>query len=222
VKRRFCSEWQFKLLLAIALSTIFCVPYFLLMYFPQRPIGTLPLTRLDRLTGFDPRWVWVYQSVYLPINVLPWLATRRDELWRFAWGFVVICAIGFAIFLMMPIACPRPAVVENPSIMYRLLMTYDGPINAFPSLHAALLVYTLLFASRVVGRAISHIGWSFLIIWSLLILYATLATKEHYAVDVLAGVALAWVGNAVAWRALPVRAAARRMQVSSGSTSQVG
>jgi len=209
------ASWRFKFLLAVGLTLAFCIPYFLLMYFPLRPVRTLPLTGLDRFAGFDARWVWVYQSIYLPINVLPWLATTREQLWRFARGFLLVCGLSFIIFALFPIDCPRP-LVEHPTGMYRLLLLYDRPLNAFPSLHAGLLIYTLLFARRVIGCRFPWVVWAVLWVWTLLILYSTLATKEHYAVDLLAGAFIALAADWVVWHA------ARKMPASVGRISHEG
>src|SRR5688572_14978760 len=78
---RLAACWRTKALLALAVSVMFCVPYFLIGHYPLLPTYRLPLTRLDRAIGFHPyEWVWVYQSVYVLINVIPWLAKRHEEL----------------------------------------------------------------------------------------------------------------------------------------------
>jgi membrane-associated phospholipid phosphatase len=196
--RRFAREWRFKLSLGLTLAALFCFPYFLLEYHPLFPSRTLPLSWLDRAAGFHPMWIWPYQSIYLLINALPWLATSREQLRRYTVGFGALCAVGFAVFLLFPVRAPRPAV-ERATGMFRLLLLYDRPLNALPSLHAGLLVYTLAFGRRVVGRALPWKVWLALLAWSGVILYATLATKQHYAVDLVAGAVLAAGCDALAW-----------------------
>jgi membrane-associated phospholipid phosphatase len=217
---RLVSQWRLKVTLALILTPAFCVPYFLLMYFPLRAFQPVPELAMDRLIRFDPRWVWIYQSLYLPINGLPWLATQREQLRRYALGFLALCAISFLIYAIYPTIGPRPQM-SNPSGMYRLLLLYDQPGNAFPSLHAGLLIYTLLFVRRIFGQRrrsiFPWIGWCILILWSLLILYATLATKQHYAIDLLAGAVLAIGADRLAWSK-----AVRISAVTSGRISQSG
>jgi len=168
--------------------------------FPVMPVRVLPLTRIDRAIGFHPyQWVWVYQSEYLLVNAIPWLATRREELLRYTRGFALLSLTSFVVFFLFPIASPKP-VVSQPTGMYWLLQCYDVPYNSLPSLHAGMIVYTLAFGNRVVGREVSsRVKW-FVVIWAVLILYATLATKEHFLVDIVAGALLGLVVDGWAWR----------------------
>jgi membrane-associated phospholipid phosphatase len=200
VRRRVPACWRLKALLAVTVAFTFCVPYFLVGNFPVMAVRTLPLTRIDQAIGFHPyQWVWIYQSEYLLVNAIPWLATRRDELLRYTRGFALLALSSFVVFFLFPIASPRP-VVTNPTGMYWLLLSYDVPYNALPSLHAGMVVYTLAFGNRVVGHEISRpIKW-FFVVWTMLILYATLATKEHYLVDIVAGTLLGLVVDRWAWR----------------------
>jgi hypothetical protein len=195
VPARVAAHWRFKAMLAAVVAFTFCVPYFLIGNYPLLPVRKLPLTWLDRAIGSHPQeWVWVYQSEYLLVNALPWLAERRGQLVRYVRGFSVLSLIAFAVFILVPIRAPEPDVA-NPSGMYWLLKQYDVPLNCLPSLHAALIVYTLAFGNRVAGRAAPRSLKLFVAAWAALILYSTVATKEHYVVDVVAGVllALAWV-----------------------------
>ena len=197
---RVVAHWELKAALACAIGVPFTAAYLLIGHFPLVPVRHLPLTWLDRAIGFHPyAWVWIYQSVYVPINVIPWLAERRDDLRRYVRGFVMISLVSFAVFLAWPIHAPKP-VVENPRGMYWLLLQYDAPYNSLPSLHAGLLAYTLAFGRRVAGNEAPRTLKLICLAWAALILYGTLATKEHYAIDIVAGVALGLVGDWWAWR----------------------
>ena len=76
----------------------------------------------------------------------------------------------------------------------------DGPLNAFPSLHAGYLVYTIALARRLFGRQLHPGVWAILWVWAMLILFATLATKQHYALDLLAGGVIGCAADWFAWR----------------------
>jgi membrane-associated phospholipid phosphatase len=195
------AQWRFKAALAVAIGALFTAAYLLIGHFPVAPVRHLPLTWLDRAIGFHPyAWVWIYQSVYVPINLIPWLADRRDDLRRYVAGFLLLTLVSFAVFVAWPIRAPKPPV-ENPRGMYWLLQQYDAPYNSLPSLHAALLVYTLAFGRRIVGDETPRRLKLICVAWAGLILYGTLATKEHYAVDIVAGVAFGLVADRWAWRA---------------------
>jgi PAP2 superfamily len=203
IVRRALAEFPLKLALSLALAVFFCVPYFVLQATPLFPVRTLSLTWIDRAVAFSPGWVWVYQSVYLLIAAVPWLATRRDLLLRYARGFVVLSSFAFACFLFVPVAGPRPAEIPT-SGMFALLVSYDGPLNAFPSLHCGLATYTIMLAAEISRDSLParrrQVVLGALVFWLLSICYATLATKQHYVVDVPPGILLGWLGHRWAWR----------------------
>jgi membrane-associated phospholipid phosphatase len=180
----------------VGLTLFFCVPYFTLQLFTVFPARTLPLSGIDRAIVFDPRWVWAYQSVYLLLAIVPWMATTRSELRQYARGFLLLSGVGFGFFLLLPIRGPRPET-EAADFMFRLLRSYDGPLNCFPSLHVGLAVYTVLFGARLsrgrmmasARRTVLSLAW----LWTALIAYAALATKQHYAIDLPGGALLACV-----------------------------
>src|SRR6266516_2824865 len=92
---RLTTHWRLKLLMLIALSICFCGPYVFLAHCGLFPARDLPLTAVDRLAGFDPRWVWVYQSIYLLTATLPWLATTRADLKTYLIGFTLLVSACF-------------------------------------------------------------------------------------------------------------------------------
>src|SRR5581483_3574712 len=89
----------------------FCAIYFLIGNFTIAPVHALPLSAVDRWIGFHPgAWVWIYQSIYIPMNVIPWLSQRREDLRRYAKGFVLLAVVSFAVFVAYPVHAPKPAV----------------------------------------------------------------------------------------------------------------
>jgi hypothetical protein len=202
IPARIRAHWRLKAILSVVVSVLFCVPYMLIGHRPLMPVHTLPLSWLDQVIGFHPNeWVWIYQSVYLPINLIPWLSERRDHLRRYVIGFSMLSLISFTIFILYPIPGPKPKV-PNPTGMYWLLLQYDAPFNSLPSLHAGLLIYTLAYGKRILGNQIPPGMGSLCILWAGLILYGTLATKEHYAIDIIAGAALAFFVHWTTWRGI--------------------
>jgi len=183
-----------KSILTVALLGYFCLFYFTL----QRVVFFVPhqfqLSRIDLAIPFDARWTIVYQSLYLFLP-MPWLASSNEQLRRYARGFFIVTLISFAFFLVFPVEGPRPDIMTSDPL-YRLLLAYDRNLNAFPSLHAALAVYTFLFALRILSSKFALAGSA----WIALVLYATMATKQHYAIDVVAGIIVAIAADFLAWR----------------------
>jgi hypothetical protein len=192
-----------KLAVWIGLAVGICVPYFLLQRFPLFRPRTLPETRVDHWIAFDPTWVWSYESIALLVPLAVLLAARADDLRRYTRGLALLCALSFAVFLVYPVAGPRPEVPPDHG-MYRALVRMDTTLNSFPSLHAGLTAYSLLFAYRVVRDALAAPGRRAFAtgaaLWGTLILYGTLATKQHWAVDLPPGLLAGWLAHRYAWR----------------------
>jgi len=192
-----------KVAVLLGLSVGICVPYFTLQRVGAFPLRTLPVTPLDRWIDFDPSWIGAYLSLALLVPIAPLLATRREQLVRYAKGLTLLCLPSFAVFLLFPVEGPRPDAAPGHAL-YRLLISWDGASNAFPSLHAGLAVFSLLFAYRVLvddvgGRARAALGIVGSL-WGTAILFSTLATKQHWAIDLAPGVLLACAAHALAWR----------------------
>jgi membrane-associated phospholipid phosphatase len=191
------THWRIKAALTLALAVFFCVPYFALQRVPVFPARTLPVSGIDRAIGFEPRWVWIYQSVYLLLVLVPWMVTSREGLRRYAAGFAGLSTAAFLCFFFVPVIGPRPdGQVTN--VMFRILASYDRPLNCFPSLHVGLAVYTMLAARwildgtwRPTRNGLLFLGW----FWTALIAYAAVATKQHYAIDIPAGALLASISH---------------------------
>jgi len=203
LRDRLRTCWPEKVAVLLGLSLGICVPYFTLQRVGAFPLRSLPVTALDRWVDFDPRWIGAYLSLALLVPIAPLLATRREELVRYAKGLTLLCLPSFAVFLLFPVEGPRPDAAPGHAL-YRVLISWDGAANAFPSLHAGLAVFSLLFAYRVMwgdlarrGRAALGIVGS---LWGSAILYSTLATKQHWAIDLAPGVLLACAAHALAWR----------------------
>jgi membrane-associated phospholipid phosphatase len=196
LRSRLAVHARLKLGLTLGLLAAFAIPYFAIQRFPLRPPRTLPQSGLDALVPFQPGWTLVYQSLYLMMPAIAWLADSAESLLRYARGFAALSAAGFAVFLAFPVVCPRPMSVA-PEGLYGVLVRYDTPLNTFPSLHVALAAYSLLFAQHLLagaGRAVRGLGF-WVAAWTAAVAYSALATKQHYAIDLPAGLLLALLAH---------------------------
>jgi membrane-associated phospholipid phosphatase len=215
--------WREKLCLTVALNIVFWSAYFFLSRHALFRTHPLPMTWLDNWAGFRPYpWVWIYESNFLLVGAIPWFIVTRDELRRCVAGFILLAAVSFAIFVVFPVASPRPADLgTNPFMLF--IARADGPLNAFPSLHASTLIYTIALARRIPGRKLSPIVFTTLVLWAALILFGTLATKQHYAIDLLAGGLIGWAADWAVWRnGSPGESAVAKTRRNKDVASQVG
>lgn len=189
---RLKAHWRFKLMAGAIIVIAFFIGYFLLLGFHVFPVREMPATALDRLIAFQPGALLLYLSLYLYIPLAPWLLDNKRDLNACCLAVSGLCLVGLVIFLFLPTAIPRPD-----SAAYRPLIAIDGPGNACPSLHAAFTIFSAICIDRLArhlgDRGLAR-GLSWL--WCLGILYATLATKQHVAVDLVAGIVLgaSWAG----------------------------
>jgi membrane-associated phospholipid phosphatase len=189
---RLQSELAIKFILLVVLNLLVYVPYLFLQRHRFFPVTNMPLSFFDRVIPFSDKAVWPYLSIYLLMPVGPFLMANRRQIFRYAAGIVIISFLADTFFLFWPTACPRPDVAGTNAI-YRTLVLIDNPFHAFPSLHAAFAVYSACCASLVLREL--RVPWSWRVgvwLWALLILFATLATKQHVVADIAAGSALAF------------------------------
>src|SRR5262245_56595936 len=97
---RLRAELPAKLAVWLGLAVGICVPYFTLQRLALLPARTPPPSALDRWIAFDPGWIWAYLSLALLVLLAPALATRRDELRRYARGLCWLCLPCIAVFLL--------------------------------------------------------------------------------------------------------------------------
>jgi membrane-associated phospholipid phosphatase len=219
---RITSHWKKKLLLTLALNLFFWVGYAWLGHHAVFPRRDVPETWLDTLIQFSPQpWGWIYLSQFLYTGTLPWLIVSKPGLRRYVVGLLWMCGISFLAFLFFPTAGPR-AEYQGQNFAVALIQHYDGVLNAFPSLHAAFLVYTFGLGWRLFPGRLPPSFIGACLVWAGLILYSTLATKQHYALDLMAGCLLGFGADRMAWGNFAVCKEARTMSRSSGKASQAG
>jgi membrane-associated phospholipid phosphatase len=208
---RVLAQWRLKALLTAGLLLGYCVPYFVLQRVTFFPVRTFAPSPLDRAVAFAPAWVFAYQSLYLFMPIMPWLAASRDQLARYARGLVAMSLAAFLVFILYPVAGPRPqdlSASSDVNTAFRLLLRVDTPLNSFPSMHAGMTAYSLLFGLALLrgapwpARAAYGVAAG---AWGLAILYSTLATKQHFAIDLPAGILFACAAHAWAWHGAAIR-----------------
>lgn len=178
--------------------------YFLLLRHPQSPVTIMPLTGLDRLVGFEPWAIVPYASLWLYVSLVPMLLGTRRELLQYVSAVTVLSLVGFAIFLFWPTAVPRPDIDWARYPLVAFLKSADASGNACPSLHVAFSVLSGLWLERVLRKIHAPVWLRVLNVgWCGVIVYSTLATKQHVALDMAAGAALGWAVDALHFHVFP-------------------
>ncbi|MDP2309377.1 MAG: phosphatase PAP2 family protein [Pseudomonadota bacterium] len=161
------------------------------------PPSLLPLTTLDLAIPLLPWTVWIYGSG-TKAALLGWMLVPDARAGRRLFWTLALCAAATSLaFTFWPTTYPRdlyPLPVGTNASLVELadLRDTDSPTNCFPSLHVALAW----------GLALNWAGWSrprgaptqvsralaaLPILWAAAVSVCTLTTKQHYVVDVPAG-----------------------------------
>lgn len=202
------AQFWFKCFGTIGFTAIFFGAYIYLLKNPSAQVTTMPVTMIDRLVTFEPQALIIYLSLWVYVSLPPILMPTRREVVEYGIWIGSVCLIALTIFYFWPSAVP-PANIDwavYPGMAF--LKGVDAAGNACPSLHVATAVFAAYWLHWLLpaaggGRRVRMANS----LWCIAIAYSTLATRQHVAVDVIAGGAL---GLALAWLSRPMRLIARR------------
>ena len=184
-----------KALVSITLAAIFH-PTFQYVAATNGPRSVLSpswlVTPLDAALPVIPSAVWLYVSWYPASGLV--LFTGRPTLRRSYISYAVAFIVCLACYVAAPVAIARPAIEGRgiSAILLRAVYAADQPTNLFPSFHGAVaaILLSLRPPSRIVRVA--------LVCWMVAICIACVLTKQHYVLDVVAGLVVGLVAVTIA------------------------
>jgi len=212
------AEWQHELLARFkrfawlkaagttAFIWIFFVAYFDILHHPAHPVLPMPLTWLDDLIAFQPPALIAYASLWIYVSVPPALLHSFRELLAYACWTAALCLAALVCFHFWPTAVPAYPIDPTVFPGFRIIKGLDAPGNACPSLHVATAAFSVIWMHHLL-RLIGTPGWLRTAnwLWFVLIVYSTLATKQHVALDVFAGLLLGFAFAVPSLRLRPAR-----------------
>jgi membrane-associated phospholipid phosphatase len=184
-------------------ALVMLVPFYIFIgeMMPGRTLH-IPALAFDRALPLRPTWALVYGTLYLFLIVLPVFVVRQEEqIRRTVFAYLTIWISAYVIFLAYPTMASRPAEVIGKGFAVwglRFLYDADPPYNCFPSLHVAHSFVSALTCYRV-HRGVGIVA----MICASLVGLSTLFTKQHYILDVVAGILLAYAAYAILLRSYP-------------------
>jgi membrane-associated phospholipid phosphatase len=196
-----------KVIGTTAFMSLFFVGYFHVLRHPVYPTVEMPLTVVDGWIGFAPWALWPYVSLWVYVALPPSLLPNVRVLIGYGLWIGALCIAGLVCFYLWPTAVPR-VDLNTTHVGFDLLRGVDAAGNACPSLHVATATFSALWLDRLLRelmlpRAL-RVGNA---VWFVLIVWSTMAVKQHVWWDVVGGLALALV---LAWPSLRWFAARRR------------
>jgi len=149
-------------------------------------------TPLDRGLPLVPDAAWVYLSWY-PATAAVLLADRLTFRRAYA-AYLAAFVVCVAVYPLFPVTIARPALPADQNLSVSALAwvyAADRPVNLFPSFHAAVaaILWRLRSTSRVASAAVSA--------WVVALCLACVLTKQHFVLDVVAGLAVGGIAVTV-------------------------
>lgn len=151
-------------------------------------------TSVDKHIPFTKYFIIPYVSWYLYVGFfLMLLCVVNEKSYR---GLLINLLIGmiisYIIFYVFPTTVPRP-IINSKDIFSRLVLIIynrDNPYNCFPSIHVINAALTAIYVNREskLNRVIKGISTTV----SILIILSTMFIKQHYFLDAVAGILIAY------------------------------
>ncbi|MDB5800003.1 MAG: hypothetical protein JWL63_942 [Rhodocyclales bacterium] len=179
--------------------TIFFILYLWLLKHPGFAVVKMPLTALDRAIPFRPEALLLYVSLWVYVGLPVMLFGSYKSLIGYGFAACALCLIGLGCFYLWPTAITRPDIAWATYPGFAFLQQIDAAGNACPSMHVASAIFSAIWFDRLLrAMKASLLPRLLSALWCLGIVYSTLATKQHVALDALGGVVLALLVTAAA------------------------
>jgi membrane-associated phospholipid phosphatase len=201
--KRARRSFLLTLILTTSLTGLFFVGYFYVQRHPAYVPTIMPLSALDQMIPFQPQALFAYVSLWIYIGAGPGLQRTFAELAVYGLWMGALCIVGLAIFYFWPTQVPSLTLDATNFPGFAVLHRLDKTSNACPSMHVAVAIFTVVRVEEVLRSTQSPLPLRLLnAAWFFVIVYSTLAIKQHVALDAAAGalLGLIFVLPSLRWR----------------------
>lgn len=186
---RFVILWPLKAVSTMAFMVLFFWAYFAILRQPLLAPTTMPRLAVDAWIPFSTAAFPVYSVLWVYVSLPPaFIGSLRPLLWFGVWisGMCLFC---LGIFWLFPTAVPAAGIDWSAYPALDLIKRVDTSGNACPSLHVASSVFAALWLERIARSVAAPVAlrWGNALL-CMAILWSTIATRQHVALDVLAGI----------------------------------
>tara|TARA_R100000008_G_C3523539_1_gene135330 strand:+ start:41 stop:715 length:675 start_codon:yes stop_codon:yes gene_type:complete len=157
------------------------------------------LTPLDKLIPFIPEFVWIYHTMVpvLLITTIGLLKNKRVFFTTILASFIAILVLN-TFYVLFPAFYPRNPLVEYNSIsvwMVEITRQIDGASNTFPSGHVTFswLMFLAACECQLLKKKKYYFVKGIYLLWAVGICISTLFLKQHFIIDVISGIIMAYV-----------------------------
>jgi membrane-associated phospholipid phosphatase len=173
----------------------FCLLYTLTGNLHIRPPLRLTPSPIDNFIPFTDWAIWIYHSQFVFLLLSIYIIKKLENLSHTFYAMAMACLLSFAIFIIYPTTIPRLVQTGDGLTVkaFQILYSIDSAANCFPSLHVSLACLSAIGVFQEKKRFSV-----FAILWACLIALSTMATKQHYFVDVIGGLVIAIISRLTA------------------------
>lgn len=177
---------------------LFFRAYFALLEHPRQAPAVMPEIFLDHWVDFTPSAFPFYLSLWVYVSLAPALMGNLRALVWFGLWVGALCLLCLGIFWWWPTQTPAFGIDWGQYPGLALIKGVDASGNAFPSLHVASAVFSACWLWRILRQMNAPLTLNVLnVLHCLAIVWSTMATLQHVALDVLSGTALGLLFAAV-------------------------
>lgn len=174
--------------------------YFWVMENPNSTPFIVPTTTIDDLIPFSILGLPVYLSLWIYVSLVPALLNSLRALLNYGLWISLMCVACLVFFWFLPTATP-PAEIDLVRYPTMAFLRVDTGLNAFPSLHVASAVFTSAWLSILLRKIKAPVYTHALnIIYCLLIIWSTLAVRQHVFLDAVSGTLIGLIFASVSIR----------------------
>jgi len=151
--------------------------------------------RWDNSIQLRPRWVWIYSGIYYPAIGVVVLSVRDLRHFNYmAFSYLMLLGLHILVFLVFPVEVPLDwrsyeSTIPSPSQRFlTFVQAFDARSNCFPSMHVSVATLTALHTARNLGCSLALPA-----LFVVLICASCILTKQHYIMDLPAGLITGWL-----------------------------
>lgn len=177
------------ILLLLAIS-VWALCYFSINAYTEGKNTHILVLPFEDKIPFIPYFIIFYFSTYV-LAILPYFIVKDIVAYRnFILSFIIIVFISSIVYLIYPVETIRPDFISDNVFLKMIAMLYTiaKPYNLFPSMHVSLSALAVIICFRY-NKKLGH--W--LIFLLVMIIFSTLFVKQHYIVDLVAALVLAFL-----------------------------
>ncbi len=165
--------------------------YFGVMQHPLATPKVMPLTIIDEWIPFTPAAFGIYVSLWLFVSLPPAFLIDLRQLLGYGLWIGALCISCLIIFWVWPTTIPPFELDWEKYPTIAQIKGFDISGNACPSLHVATAVFSAAWLQHIL-RDIDAPRWMAIANWiyCLMIIWSTIAIRQHVAIDVMAGTAV--------------------------------